>query len=222
LVQGGQRCRPLIAPQLRSDPTAMDASNPVTRDLHLQELRSFHAAVVSALAEAGVGGARLGEVLGSAVRADCAQCGISVTGEEIAAALAAESAHAAANPRHARLLQNYCARAGCPSYFYRFAFSPVPGIDWGQCLARADELARGRNQEAAESSRAEEQAQRRIQQRKVLRIFGVIAALVALWAARQWWTTGSLPGVKAAPKYMIDPSSVGAAPRTNPAVYPIR
>ncbi len=188
----------------------MDTPRVPNLDLHLERLRAFQESLVAALGERGYGGARLAEVLDRHVVARCAQCGIGVTGGEIAAALAAENAHAAANPRHARLLQRYCARNGCPSYFYRLEFLPVPDLDWAACLARAGEIETGHVAGRSSETAAERARLVREQRRRWLRVGGLVAVLPALWALRRWWITGSLPGLPEKPKYRIDPRSTPA------------
>lgn len=176
----------------------------VTRELHLEKLRAFHESMVAAMAECGCGGVRLGEVMAQNVHAECMQCGISLTGGEISSALTAESAHAAANPRHARLLQRYCARSGCPSYFYRFTFSPAPELDWEKCLARASEIEAGVNLSVVARHASSQAAVRRLRLRRFYKGAGIVGTLIGLWFLRHWWTTGTLPGVAPAPKYQID------------------
>ncbi|MCC6234533.1 MAG: hypothetical protein IT580_17955 [Verrucomicrobiales bacterium] len=184
----------------------------VHRDVRLERLRTFHEALVGALGELGVGGVRLGEILSRGVTAGCAQCGFELTGEELAAAFAADDAHTAANPKHARLLQHYCARNGCSSYFYRFHLKPLTGVEWPGVLARAEARLIAAEELASEREREAQRATALALRRRLLIGAAVVGGLVALWAARRWWQTGALPGTTPPPKYQIDPSSVPAQP----------
>lgn len=191
----------------------METAPVVTRDLHLEKLRSFHDSLVAALGETGCGGQQLAVVLGRHVQAECLQCGIAVTGEEIADALSADAAHSPANPRHARLLRHYCARSGCPSYFYRFAFHPFPDLDWETCLARAAQIESGVQRSVATEKSGHQAARDTLKRRQLLKAGAVLGGIAGFWALRHWWVTGSLPGVAPTPKYQIDPRT---APRERP------
>ncbi len=178
------------------------------RDVRLERLRPFHEALVGSLGELGVGGARLAEILGQGVVAGCAQCGFELSGEDLAAAFAAEDAHAAANPKHARLLQHYCARNGCSSYFYRFQFRPLPGLEWPGVLARTEARLTAAEQLSVEL----EQERLRVDAARLRRRAGIAIAIacgvLGLWMAKRWWDTGALPGTAPTPKYQLDPSSL--------------
>jgi hypothetical protein len=190
----------------------MDTALPVTREIHLQQLRPFHESLIAALGEAGVGGMELAEILRRQVTADCVQCGVRVTGEDIAAALAAEDAKSAANPKQARLLQHYCVRKDCPSYFYRFTFEWQAGHEWEKLLARADQLRTGREETKRLELQLVDTRAREARRKRLLQMAAILGAVMMLWAAWRWWITGTPPGVKAKPRYQVNPDSLPPEP----------
>jgi hypothetical protein len=178
------------------------------RELPLSELRAFHEGLVAALAEAGQTAEQLHARFAADIRGECRQCGVAVTGAELAEALALGDAPAAATPRLARLAQGYCARKDCPSRFYQLAFAPVAGLDWPAVLERADALRAGRAQVARLAADAAAPPGRAARQKRLLQAAGLAAALLALWIGKRLWSGDPLPGFAPRPKYEIDPASL--------------
>src|SRR5687767_5174623 len=68
-----------------------------------------------------------------AITAECVQCAMRVSGDDLLALGAGISA--ASNSRALRRLQEgYCARRGCDSYYYRLVLPALDGADWNELL----------------------------------------------------------------------------------------
>lgn len=136
----------------------------------------------------------------------CEQCGLQVSGAEWGAVLQTEDHSVLGDPRLSRFHQGYCGRKDCQSYYYRVTFSEVPGVDWGQILAQV-----GRDVPQPEASIPAAPAfQFGAGSRRQMAIrLGIGAAVIGiLLLARRLWTGGSIPLVKPARKFTVDPSSL--------------
>lgn len=191
---------------------------PVTLELSLRDLRSFHETLLRALSEAGHGGAEWAEIFSQRVSAECVQCGIQLTGDELVRTLATTEPEGTGAEKQARLLQGYCARNGCPSYFYRLTFRPLPdGLAWQPLLEKARQLAEARAEEAAATAVNQDRTARRRRHRQLARVALAALGLVALWALQHRWRTGSFPGEVRKSKYEVDPASLRPEnPRATP------
>ncbi len=98
--------------------------------VHLDGLVSLYSGLAAALSEAGFTATRLNETLSKHIRGECVQCGIRITGDDIAHVALAGDKTESPDSRLSRLRQGYCARNGCDSYYYRVHFEDCPGVDW--------------------------------------------------------------------------------------------
>ncbi|MCC7377023.1 MAG: hypothetical protein IT581_20350 [Verrucomicrobiales bacterium] len=183
-----------------------------TPEFHLEELASLLESVVTALAEAGVGGTRLRELLATKVHARCVACGSQASGEEILEALAIENPAASAKSALRRsLTQHHCLREECDSRHYQLNFSPAPDLVWNPVLERAQQLKAARH--TVTKGELEDAAEdRRISRRQtVLGSLLILVGLGSLWGARRWWASGFFPGTRRPNKYQVDPQSLPSA-----------
>ena len=190
----------------------MESVLEVQREIPLERLRTYYAGLVSGLAEAGMGGRVLAEVLATKVEGECLQCGARMTGEEMGTAFATGSVNSASSPKQARWIQGYCIRSGCPSRFYRVHLRAVEGVDWEKVVgegAKIQEREARIDEEERERARIVEGA---VHRRRVLVGAAGVVGFVGLWVFRRWWVTGSLPGQPPKSRFIVNPDSLPRVP----------
>lgn len=188
---------------------SMNQAAPDILQVRLDSLASRYSRLAAALGEAGFGGDQLNEIFSKHVRAECVQCGIQISGDDIRHIALAEEKTPLPNSKLDRLRHGYCVRNGCDSYFYRLHFGDYPGLDWTKIREKADGLAL-----AAEAAQENGTSQGSNTFRKWLLIrlcVGVAAVLVLLlfWHIRYY---GYVPLLQKPHKYTIDPASVDNGP----------
>jgi len=190
----------------------MESVVEVKRDVPLERLRAYYGGLVSGLAESGIGGGDLAEVLASKVEGECLQCGVRMTGEEMGSAFATGRVHSAMNPKQARLIQGYCVRSGCPSRFYRVHLHAAEGVDWDKVAGDGARIQEEESREEEAEMERTKLADRVVQRRRVL--VGVVGAagILGLWVFRRWWLTGSLPGQAPKSRFIVNPDSLPKVP----------
>src|SRR5437879_188454 len=115
----------------------MTENTPLVRIEHLQRLGSLFRSVGRALARNGLSKERGCALMQSGVAAECVQCGIHVSGEELFA-LSQPSEGGKISSKVERLRLGDCARQGCDSFYYRVTFQSGAETDWAAILARAE------------------------------------------------------------------------------------
>jgi hypothetical protein len=70
------------------------------------------------------------ELFNGRVAAECVQCGIKVTGEELRQLSVLDPEHPVDDPKLDRLRLKYCARNTCQSRFYRVKIEPDSDLHW--------------------------------------------------------------------------------------------
>lgn len=152
--------------------------------------------------------------LRDAISAQCVQCGIRLTGDELLAlAEATEDAEgtraasrppAPPNPKVARLRLGYCARSGCDSCYYRVTFEPRPGLDWTKLLPGA-ELEVTTTAPAEDPGHAERQAAFRSSVRRTAgKAALALGVLIVLLVARHWYQGGTIPYLREPEKFDVE------------------
>jgi hypothetical protein len=175
----------------------------------VEDLVRFQASLACALSEAGISGSQLNQIFSTRLRAECAECGIQITGDEIVHVAVAEEATELPHPKLKRLRLGYCAREGCESYDYRIHLEDHPGVDWTTVTEKAHQL------ELAAKAAASEEEKRRARQKQNQRTKRVVAGLsvvIALLLVSFLTRHGRLPFTKKPHKYEIDPASVRQPP----------
>jgi hypothetical protein len=185
-------------------------SDPVlTRQEHLQKLNPFCQALAKALARASMVPKKSLEAWRAAVTAQCAQCGIEVSGQELFALSQAPSAEMD-SARIGRLRLGECARKGCTSDYYRLTFRPYQELNWPEILAKLDTV----TQEPAEPTRsASAPLELSILWRLPVtrRIGAVFLLIVVLLLVRQWSIGGRIPWLREPEKFLAAPDSTATS-----------
>ncbi len=163
---------------------SMNQAAPDILQVRLDSLASLYSRLAAALGEAGFSGNQLNEIFSKHVRAECVQCGIQISGDDIGHIAFAEEKTPLPNSKLDRLRHGYCVRNGCDSYFYRLHFGDYPGLDWKEIREKAD-----RHTVAAEVA--------------------VVLVLLLFWHIRYY---GYVPLLQKPHKYTIDPGSVDNRP----------
>jgi len=180
-----------------------------TIQIRVENLVRFHASLARALSETGISGGQLNEIFSTYLRAECAKCGIKITGDEIVHVGVAEEATELPHPKLKRLRLGYCAREGCESYDYYIHLEDHPGVDWAKVSEKAHQLATAMKAEASQDEKRQARQKRnRRRTRVVAGLFIVIALLLVSFLTRH----GRLPFTKKPHKYEIDPASVRQQP----------
>jgi hypothetical protein len=179
----------------------------VVQQVKIDQLLSWCRSLFQSLGITQLTGAPVEEVVAQCLRANCVQCGQSLAGDDLLRlCLPPPDAPAEAGPAmHARLLQGYCSRSGCDSFYYELRFSEHPDINWAGLIQEINQQA------TAPESPAEAQVPRaqrpKMGSRSKTVIYGLILVVVLL-VLRYFMTGGSLPGFRKAHKFQVDPSSI--------------
>jgi hypothetical protein len=120
----------------------------------LEAVVHFPAALVQALAQSGMGGAQLEQILEANLRIVCPVCGICLKPEELRCLILTGGKIGGNSPKLERLRLGYCLRNGCSSRFYDFTWKPTPGVDWPAVLMRVDHLINSASGEGPEKHRS--------------------------------------------------------------------
>jgi hypothetical protein len=141
-------------------------------------------------------------VLHSSVSAECVDCGIMVSGEELFA-VSQPPVETETSPKIARMRLGDCARKGCNCLYYEFTFKPYPRVDWPSLLEQAKVVKEDKGSEA-------------INGRKLLRALSVhwnrglarriaLAAIlvVALFVAHQYRYGGRIPLIREPERFRV-------------------
>jgi len=197
---------------LAVNPPISDMSThvPAPEHVRLDSLRSFHARLVQALDAQSPPVGPAAEIIVASLSLQCEQCAIQISGAEWMATLSAENRDVLDDPRLVRLHQGYCPRKDCQSYYGRVRFKPVPGVDWTNVLKQFQTMPSEPEQHAAAAAVTARSNMGRRQMGLRL-VLGGIAILVLL-VLRRLYTGGSIPLLRPAHKFEIDPASTPTLP----------
>jgi hypothetical protein len=181
----------------------MEPAPLLTRPETLSRLPAFGAALADAVKDCGLAEDERQPMLRASVSAQCSQCGITVTGEELVA-LTAPSAAGEMNPKLERLREGYCARDGCASYHYQLQFKPYPGVDWGRLLATAEAKMPQHGATGAAERESEAAAKRRERRQVATRVLLGLGIILLLLLIRQWYVGGTVPLIREPEHFQVD------------------
>lgn len=185
---------------------------PLTRSVDLQSMAAFARELVAALRHRP--GVEALTVLRAGVHAHCPLCQFRLFGEDVLALAASEAPAPETSPKLHRLVQGYCARQGCESRFYEFAFDPVPGVDWETLLAELD-AALGAPPGATATKTSAPAAAASAPRRTRLRVAVGLALIVVLLVVRHVLTGGAIPWIREPRRFTADPATVPKLGQTN-------
>jgi predicted nucleic acid-binding Zn ribbon protein len=177
--------------------------------IRIDDVVGFYTGLVRALGENGIGGNKLNEIFTAYQWAECVQCGIKITGEEMDQILVADEETKLPHPKLQRLRLGYCAREGCESYDYCIHFEDYPGLDWSAVAEKAV------NEVTASKVVAELERKQKIMRKRQRRMKQAALALftvLVLLLLRTVIQHDHQPFGRKPHKYEIDPGSVSHLP----------
>jgi hypothetical protein len=128
------------------------------------------------------------------VSAECAGCGIWISGDELRA-LARPPQAELATAKIGRMRLGYCARSGCACADYLLRFWQQEGIDWSAILVLAEDF-EGEAVRAAKTPRTDWRAFARGLAPYAVRFAGASACILMLLLARQLYQGGRIPFIR--------------------------
>ena len=175
--------------------------------VHVERIGPLYTGLAAALSEGGFSGRQLNEIFSKHIRGECVQCGIRITGDDIAHVALAKDKTEISDSRLDRLRQGYCARNRCDSYYYRIHFDDHPDLDWTKIREKAGNLG-----VAAQATPEKETGATTIRNWLLIRLavgLGVALILLLFWHIRYY---GYVPVLQKPHKYTVDPASVSQRP----------
>ena len=151
-------------------------------------------------------GEALNEIFSRHISAECVQCGILLTSEELNRIALAGATTTFSENKLERVRRGYCGRRDCNSYFYRLNLSAVPGIDWESIKGKVRVRLSGEKPAKAEKIEAPlpKKAPTRLPLGKIALAIGLVFALLIF---KWWWWDGSIPLLQKKTIYQVDPKS---------------
>jgi hypothetical protein len=163
----------------------------------------FYQGLAHVLLESGLSGARLNEILSHCLRAECVQCHINVSAEELELLALSDAPAEPLHPKLQRLRLGYCARQGCESYFYEVHLENHAEVDWEVIVRKAATL-------LAVSKQAAGQECKPRKPRRLGMLLGIGLLILTVFA---FLMHGHLPFAAKPHKYEIDPASAASTAR---------
>lgn len=181
------------------------------REEPVQRLERIVFAVTEAARRCEAPAHRIRDALPLALAAECVECGVPVTGEELLALSRLPQATEA--DRLKRLRAGLCARAECECDRYRLFFQSHPDLDWPKLFsAGEEEKVETPGPDETEIAVAES-ARRAARRRAAVRIAVLIGAAVLLFVLRQYYLGGRIPLIREPEKFHVDPAPPGGESR---------
>jgi hypothetical protein len=173
----------------------MNETLPTIHQEHLLKLEPFCRGLAEALGRAGLAPDMIEGTMRASVSAECIQCGIRVSGEELYA-LSQPPSPELASAKIGRLRLGDCARQGCDSYYYKLAFQNHPGLDWPKLLAQIQSPAAEEAKPNAPTLELKAATKLVASSIWARRLGIALAALVVLLLVRQWHSGGRIPLIR--------------------------
>lgn len=118
-------------------PSASPDGAPETPDpiqVQVKELPGLHGELTSAATRTGIGPEEAGAIVSGHLSAQCMQCKLTLAGDELAELATVEGTSIEGNSKLTRILQGYCGRNGCDSFYYSVTFAFHQNLDWPRIL----------------------------------------------------------------------------------------
>ncbi|MDB6039719.1 MAG: hypothetical protein JWM99_3560 [Verrucomicrobiales bacterium] len=169
--------------------------------VHVNQLPDIHSSLASLLVQEYPDASHLDDLLANYIEAECVQCGIRISGEEIGKIRSLKVKGQAPEPKLMRLKRNYCARDACFSCDYRINLLPHPSVDWQKIKGQLVE------ERTASQEKSELVTTTFISRPgwRVMLCVAAAAALVLFFLLRHWITGARIPLLQKAHHYQIDP-----------------
>ena len=172
----------------------------LTREEPIQALGEFSSALTETLARAGLGADKAWAAR-AAVLAECVQCGMSISGEELFA-LSQPEPQTETNAKVRRLRLGDCARPGCESYHYRLTFQTCAAVDWATLVPQIDRI---KGELQLNQTRASAAIKRKALWAMARRVAIALALVIVLFLIRQWYFGGRIPLLREPEQFRVDP-----------------
>jgi len=174
--------------------------------VQVSQLPSVHSSLLSLLAQECPDASQLNNLFANYIEAECIQCGIRISGEEMGQISSSRIDGQARGVKLMRLKHNSCARGSCTSCSYRINLLPHPGVDWekikGQIVDRP----------AVPLGKSEPVITRPVwsfERKAMAYVSATVAVLVLFFLVRHWLTGARIPLLQKAHRYQIDPATTG-------------
>jgi hypothetical protein len=176
----------------------------IIREEHLLKLAPFCQALGEACSRSGLAPDQVLGLWRAALTAQCTQCGIPISGEELFALSQPPGDNP--SPKIRRLRLGDCARPGCESYFYRLTFRAPPPLGWPDLLARAEAIQGELEQPGSAKPSTADFARHFLRCGLTRRAAIALAALLLLLLIRQWYAGGRIPLVREPEHFRVAPA----------------
>jgi hypothetical protein len=182
----------------------MGEESVIVREEHLQKLAPFCQALGEALGRSGLAPDQALGVWREALTAQCARCGIPVSGEELFALSQPPGENP--SPKIRRLRLGDCAHPGCESYFYRLTFRPHPALVWPELLASAQAIQAELERPVSRRPTAADFAKAVLHCGFTRRAAIALAVLLLLLLFRHWQNGGRIPLLREPEHFRVAPA----------------
>ena len=189
------------------------------RQEHLQNLAPFCRCLVDALQGTGLPPDEVLGALHDTVTAECVQCGIQVSGEELSA-LAQPPSPEHASAKIGRLRLGDCARKGCDSCYYRLSFQAHPKVDWPSLLSQIEVIPQNQVEQPSAASAWKLAGGLRVLRSVPRRAWIALAVVLVLLVVRQWYSGGRLPLIREPENFKIQPAPEAELPDGSEGAQP--
>jgi hypothetical protein len=176
----------------------------IVREEHLLKLAPFCQALGQAFGGRGLVPEQTLGIWRAALTAECTQCGIPLSGEELFALSQPPEKTPVAKVRRLRL--GDCARPGCESYFYRLHFRPHPPTDWAELIALAETMQAESARPAPRKLALAEFARGLVRCGLTRRAALALGVLLLLLLIHRWHTGGRIPLLREPEHFHVTPA----------------
>jgi hypothetical protein len=174
---------------------------------HLQSLRSVVWAIAKHLEQNAQQNPGYRDSIRAAISAECVQCGMRLTGEDLLDWLQTDGS-TAASPKLTRLHQGYCARRGCDSYYYTLTLKPCARTDWKELVAQTEPMPRFGQDQTVTSTRGPK-LKYGVFAKSVAIGLGLVMFLILL---RHYYLGSPIPWVREAEDFKVDRFEAASRP----------
>jgi hypothetical protein len=187
----------------------MSLDTAIVRQEEIRRLQPLCRALAEAIERRGVPPDQARAAWGADVAATCPRCGIAVSGVELLA-LSQPPAAETASAKIGRLRLGDCARRGCDSYHCLLTFKAPSEVNWLDLLSEAEGILHEQEHPVEGSATpcqvVSQLAQRFWRSPSARRVWIVLAAVLFLTLARQWYRGGSIPLIREPEHFRVDPT----------------